>query len=222
MIQALDLIAKIANNLNADLSEKAQNKDANEMNASLALAPKQSVSYNKLHLISYLNDAYLMLARELKLFKNVCELELSGDEKLILYPKDFLACISISLDNKFLECKSFEYAMSEKREDKSQILAVFLDEGFFLSPAKAGFMRLNYYAFKKINDERDYLYISSFCENALLFYALFLAYQKLMSENSLEISTYYYKLFEAELVKIKDLNALNQGSKSVRTRFKIV
>lgn len=216
MILASNLLAKMASNLNTDLMET--NSKSNKTNFGFEIS--NTPTYTKEHLLHYLNDAYLTIASELKLFKNTCEVELFGDEELILYPSDFLACINIRLNGKLLECKSFEYATNT---NSKEVLAVFLDEGFLIFPKNIrGSVKLNYYAFKKITSENDYLYISPVCEKAILFYALFLAYQKLMSDSSLKISNYYRQLFEVEILKAKDLIALNQNSKSIKTRFKIV
>lgn len=175
-------------------------------------------------LIDMINSSLANLSKELLMFSYTEIYTIKNGENRYRLPHNCMRVISVNIENNPAIIKSFDWMSHHKHTIDDDNYYVCMDEkSFFLYPKellKDGMkVEVNYNFIEQINLKTDEIPISLVAKNALLFYAMHLAYQINTSDKNTGKSTHYLNLYDKEVLSLRELYYKNRHSKGLRSPF---
>lgn len=154
--------------------------------------------YSESEIRYYLNQAIKALAVRLELFIKEVEYECVDDINCFTFVSDLLRPKKVLYNGK--ELRLLSYAEYQKVDDIDASAIIFIDH-FELSfkPKRGDKLTLVYSGYESIKDNDTYININPICEEALGYFALYKANEKVLSDKHIQRSQYFKKLFEEEI-----------------------
>lgn len=154
--------------------------------------------YNESEIRYYLNQAIKALAVRLELFIKEVEYECVDDTSYFTFVSDLLRPKKVLYNGK--ELRLLSYAEYQKVDDIDASAIIFIDH-FELSfkPKRGDKLTLVYSGYESIKDNDITININPICEEALSYFALYKANEKVLSDKHIQRSQYFKKLFEEEI-----------------------
>lgn len=158
----------------------------------------ENLEWSKNEIMDILNLGYIELVRNLKFLTKKINLRIMDNE--IDLPYDFLEILEIRVNNDRINPVNINTFY------RNVPMSSFTINGkkVIFSNDIRGRADIVYHAFDIIWGYEDEFEMPEICTQALLFYSMFLLLQKTQNERSLQDSIYYKKLYEEELVRLKN------------------
>ncbi|PAF41367.1 hypothetical protein [Helicobacter sp. 11S02596-1] len=180
-------------------------------------------NYSDNELIDFINNAYFKLQIALKLFNDEAVFDLalfSQKKQKLLLPPMAVTLNACFYNDRPVRIVSYEFFIKNKHEELTLSLN---NQEILLSPKKdKGFLKINYSYLKRVANIEDYVEIKPYAFNAIIFYAMFLAFQKEPRVDSLQKSQYYLNLYEEEVKEAKNIMQAMLSTKDLCTEYQYV
>jgi competence protein ComGF len=179
-------------------------------------------AYKDSDLLAIANRAYIEVSKEIRAFKKIETHISSSATQSYPMPNDTLLVMSVYLDGKKCEIKSFDWVVNNLDKVFVRRVAYVNYDGVRFLPSidENGLeIKISFLYYKNLTTLNDELEISSIAHNSLLFYALFLAYHKETRTDSLKKAEYFYKLYTREMASVIELQESGQNSKNIVTKY---
>lgn len=174
-------------------------------------------------LLECINTALQKVSRDLLLFKEESEYDISSTQKCYPLPNHKIRTISVSIDEKPIVFKSFDFVVANADKIGSIIIAYETQDGISITNSpKKGRLKISYNTSRRIESEAESIPTPDFAEEALTLYSLYLANQREASEKSFTKSTTYLALYKEEIALVKAAINKNYFSKNITTDYQVV
>ncbi|PAF51984.1 hypothetical protein [Helicobacter sp. 13S00477-4] len=174
--------------------------------------------YSDNELLDLINMAYITIATRLKVFSSHIEFDLSQLSN-ILMPIDCIALINVFYDSYPIDILPTNYLLKNKLGIKTLSCTLKGNQIELYPPKDTGILAVDYHFIKRILGIEDYLQLSDFYKEAILFYCMFLALQKETRVDSIQKSQYYQSLYELEIQKIALINSEINTTADLTTQY---
>lgn len=155
------------------------------------LSDELSKKWSENEMLDSINNAYIKLARELRIFLQEKTYKVSNENLIQPLPSNFLDIKSISKSKQNL---NIVRAFNNLNNSNS----VSIDSNNIRFNA-AGEYKMIYYCYFIITDGLDEILLPLIANNAMIYYAIYMLLQKKPSQTSLQESAMYKNLFDEEL-----------------------
>lgn len=176
-------------------------------------------------LIDYINSSLADISKELECFTHKEHIYIKNRESRYRLPHDILRVLSVSIDDKPITIKGYEY-MSKHKHDIYDLCVYFDEQSFFLYPIEkledGKKVEIDYKYIFQIEHKSDYIKISKLAKKAILFHTLHLSYQINTSEKNAGKSTHYLNLYDKEIATLRVTYFKNKHSKDIKQKFRKV
>ena len=176
-------------------------------------------------LIDYINSSLADISKELECFTHKEHIYIKNRESRYRLPHDILRVLSVSIDDKPITIKGYEY-MSKHKHDIYDLCVYFDEQSFFLYPIEkledGKKVEIDYKYIPQIEHKSDYIKISKLAKKAILFHTLHLAFQINTSEKNAGKSTHYLNLYDKEIATLRVTYFKNKHSKDIKQKFRKV
>ncbi|TLS99939.1 phage adaptor protein [Aliarcobacter cibarius] len=176
-------------------------------------------------LLDYINSSLADIGKELECFTHKEFLYVKEDTDRYSLPHDILRVLSVTIDNKPITIKSYEY-MSKHKHNIFDLCVYFDEQSLFLYPTKkvevGKKVEVDYKYIYQIEKKEDDINISKLAKKAILFHTCHLAFQINTSEKNSGKSTHYLNLYDKELSTLRYTFFKNKHSKDIKQKFKKV
>jgi hypothetical protein len=176
-------------------------------------------------LIDYINSSLADISKELECFTHKEHIYIKNNEDRYRLPHDILRVLSVSIDDKPITIKGYEY-MSKHKHDIYDLCVYFDEQSFFLYPIGKfkddDKVKIDYKYIFQIEHKSDYIKISKLAKKAILFHTLHLSYQINTSEKNAGKSTHYLNLYDKEIATLRVTYFKNKHSKDIKQKFRKV
>jgi len=206
MIAVSDIVLKMRSRLNDKDSEKYRWSDE--------------------ELIDCINSSLVEIETELNNTIHLKYIKTVENQNRYKLPKDTFDFITVRLENRVLDKKSLIWH-EENIEDAKDYTYYYTDEKSLYIHAPFIIeddmeLRLAYSYIEQVESIEDEIQMNIILKDALLFYALFLAYQVPTSDKNLKQESKYYSLYEIQIDKKRPLIFRNKHGKKIRSKYKKV
>lgn len=176
-------------------------------------------------LIDYINSSLADISKELECFTHKEHIYIKNRESRYRLPHDILRVLSVSIDDKPITIKGYEY-MSKHKHDIYDLCVYFDEQSFFLYPIEkledGKKVEIDYKYIPQIEHKSDFIKVSKLTKKAILFHTLHLAFQINTSEKNAGKSTHYLNLYDKEIATLRVTYFKNKHSKDIKQKFRKV
>lgn len=176
-------------------------------------------------LIDYINSSLADISKELECFTHKEHIYIKNRESRYRLPHDILRVLSVSIDDKPITIKGYEWVLKNKH-NIYDLCAYFDEQSFFLYPIGKfkddDKVKIDYKYIFQIEHKSDYIKISKLAKKAILFHTLHLSYQINTSEKNAGKSTHYLNLYDKEIATLRVTYFKNKHSKDIKQKFRKV
>lgn len=173
-------------------------------------------------LISTLNLSLQKIARDLLIFKKEAKYTVEKAKSFYELPKNKIKTIAVKLNGKIVQFKSFDAVML--MGNTSELFAYETQDGLFFSQeVKEGILSIAYAYSMSVENIDEILPVPDFAQEALLLYLMYLTCQREESPEDLtKKAVVYLKLYDDEIVKVKNAIKKMFSSKSLTMDYQRV
>ena len=178
-------------------------------------------------LLDYINSSLAQISIQLLIFTDKEEIVLTQDTNRYELPPEMVKVISVNINSDPAIIKSFEWLENNKNIlDTNKIYVCMDEESIYIYPIENikvdEKLEIGYKYILQAKDVDDNLNVSVLVKDAIIFYALHLAYQINTSEKNVAKSDKFLKLFDKQTMTIKSTFYANKHSKRIRSKYKRV
>jgi hypothetical protein len=196
----------------------------NKLRSRLGDTDHTKYRWDDTELCDYINSALSQVALELLLFTDRIYIELKESENRYKLPDNILKVISLNINDAPVVIKSMEWMENNKNNIDNDNFYVCIDEqSFFIYPieliSSGEKIEIVFKYIPQIDDIEDEIDASILVSDALLFYAIHLAYQINTSDKNDLKSKNFLLLFNKQLETLKSTFYSNKHSKRIRSKY---
>lgn len=165
-------------------------------------------------LLDNLNMALSAIATDLSLWNGRWECIASSGVDTYSIPEDFMAPISLIINNEIVNIRAIDSAM---RDNHSVTKAGFINMSSLIiypKPVGGEMIVLNYRAVNMCEDHESYLNVGNEHLDSVIYYVMSLSLQKAPAENAMEQSRYYLKLYKDRIASISQITNKRRGGRA--------
>ena len=184
------------------------------------LSDEESKKWHDNEIVDSINNAYIEMARILRLFLQEITFEVTKDKNTFLLPENFLDISSVKRGNFIIPIIRY----SELLQNEEQYREAVAVNGMYLYFHTKHYTtyKVAFYSYFIIVDKEDSMLIPHICFNAVLYYSLFHLLQKKPHQNALKESAYYKNLYDEEIKAVQRDIYRSQETKNLTTRVIVV
>jgi len=177
--------------------------------------------YPEAEVIDALNSALAHLSEALLCFTRTWVIPCKKGIGRYELPEDFLRLISVSYQGKVItDVQSMESRMNDPYPSAGVSLdlqTIHFFPGVEIKEKEN--ISLYYHYYETISDKSEMISLPKIAKETIVFYMLFLLFQRNVSSKGIEKSNYYLRLYERELQSFRSRVRKNQQSKHICTDY---
>lgn len=184
------------------------------------LGDEESKKWNDNELIDMINNAYINLARVLRLFLQKQSFNVSNENYIFNLPTNYLDIATIKTKNQN-SIPIIRYREVLRDDIYTQCVSINNNQIIF-NNCNNGIYEMYFYCYYIVVSISDELLLPEIAFNAMLCFTMFLLLQKKPSQTSLQDAQYYKALYEEEITRLQRDIYRSYETKYLTSRFILV
>lgn len=184
------------------------------------LGDEESKKWNDNELIDMINNAYINLARVLRLFLQKQSFNVSNENYIFNLPTNYLDIATIKTKNQN-SIPIIRYREVLRDDIYTQCVSINNNQIIF-NNCNNGIYEMYFYCYYIVVSISDELLLPEIAFNAMLYFTMFLLLQKKPSQTSLQDAQYYKALYEEEITRLQRDIYRSYETKYLTSRFILV
>lgn len=184
------------------------------------LGDEESKKWNDNELIDMINNAYINIARVLRLFLQKQSFNVSNENYIFNLPTNYLDIATIKTKNQN-SIPIIRYKEVLRDDIYTQCVSINNNQIIF-NNCNNGMYEMYFYCYYIVVSISDELLLPEIAFNAMLYFTMFLLLQKKPSQTSLQDAQYYKALYEEEITRLQRDIYRSYETKYLTSRFILV